>query len=178
MDALRIAELARRLTLLSEFPQYLTCNRAELIAHVLDAPAPLGELDCALLLSTQEIDRVCSHAVQRLGEQSSKPLLDVLGMMDAERVVAMYLTLPADRRHRVAACDPTWSYYISTRPPEAETVVAFAAAFAELERANNPRNYAKQSLSSVLAHAAEEVRDGVSVTDVLRAFANALDPQP
>lgn len=113
--ATRIAMLARLYLLLGKHPEYLTANTGERIDRALDAPIPLNAVDKTLLMAATEIDRVCGYTVMLLRGQMSKPLLDALGVMDPDRIVAMYYALP-DRRREIVKRDPVWAYAIEHAP--------------------------------------------------------------
>lgn len=113
--ATRIAMLARLYLLLGKHPEYLTANTGERIDRALDAPIPLNAVDKTLLMAATEIDRVCGYTVMLLRGQTSKPLLDALGVMDPDRIVAMYYALP-DRRREIVKRDPAWAYHIEHEP--------------------------------------------------------------
>jgi hypothetical protein len=111
----RIAMLARLYMLLGKHPEYLTANTGERIDRALEASIPLNGVDKTLLMAATEIDRVCGHTVMLLRGQASKPLLDALGVMDPDRIVAMYYALP-DRRREIVRRDPAWAYHIDHAP--------------------------------------------------------------
>ena len=118
----RIAMLARLYLLLGKHPEYLTANTGERIDRALEAPIPLNAIDKTLLMAATEIDRVCGYTVMMLRGQTSKPLLDALGVMDPDRIVAMYYALP-DRRRRVVKRDPVWAYHIEHAPEGLDDVM-------------------------------------------------------
>lgn len=113
--ATRIAMLARLYVLLGKHPDYLTSDTGERIDRALNAPIPLNAVDKTLLMAATEIDRVCGYTVMLLRGQTSKPLLDALGVMDPDRIVAMYYALP-DRRRKIVLSDPAWAYHIEHAP--------------------------------------------------------------
>jgi hypothetical protein len=121
--ATRIALLARLYMLLGKHPEYLTASTGERIDRALEAPVPLNGVDKTLLMAATEIDRVCGHTVMVLRGQTSKPLLDALGVMDPDRIVAMYFALP-DRRREVVRRDPAWAYHIEHAPEGLAEVMA------------------------------------------------------
>jgi hypothetical protein len=126
----RIAFKARLYRLLSERPEYMAVGGEELIGRLLSAQVPLGELDKTLVLGASELDRVCAHAVRVLSNVSDRPLLDALGMMDADRIIAVYHALPPKRR-AVVLRDPVWAYHVANAPPETPAAVAEVAADAQ-----------------------------------------------
>jgi hypothetical protein len=119
----RISLLARLYMLLGKHPEYLTANTGERIDRALEAPMPLNAVDKTLLMAATEIDRVCGHTVMVLRGQTSKPLLDALGVMDPDRIVAMYYALP-DRRREIVRRDPAWAYHIEHAPEGLAEVMA------------------------------------------------------
>jgi hypothetical protein len=121
--ATRIAMLARLYMLLGKHPEYLTANTGERIDRALEAPMPLNGVDKTLLMAATEIDRVCGHTVMVLRGQTSKPLLDALGVMDPDRIIAMYYALP-DRRREIVKRDPAWAYHINNAPEGLAEVMA------------------------------------------------------
>lgn len=121
--ATRISLLARLYMLLGKHPEYLTANTGERIDRALESPIPLNGVDKTLLMAATEIDRVCGHTVMVLRGQTSRPLLDALGVMDPDRIVAMYYALP-DRRREVVRRDPAWAYHIEHAPEGLAEVMA------------------------------------------------------
>ena len=145
MSSANIGFLTRRFQLLAERPELMVTDRAALIERMLGMAVPLSELDRTLALHAGELDRLCAHAVRVLRERSAKPLLDVLGVLDPDRIVAMYFALPPKRR--VAALrDPAWAYHVGNMPPGVEAAVANIAQLAEetqelqADRARNGAN--------------------------------------
>jgi hypothetical protein len=112
---LRIALLARRLTVLAQRPELLTADPDTCVAQALtdSAPGPLELLDAVLATSAGELDRMCAHAVRWLGSTSAgkRAVLDVLGVLTPDRIVAMYYALPPERR-KVARRDPAWAFHV------------------------------------------------------------------
>jgi hypothetical protein len=111
----RIAVYARLYMLLGKYPEYLTAKTGERIDRALDAPIALNGFDLTLLMAATEIDRVCAHTVMVLRDERSKGLLNALGVMDPDRIVAMYYALPNGRRE-VVRQDPAWAYHIDHAP--------------------------------------------------------------
>lgn len=136
--AFRIALLVRRYRLLSERPQYLTTNRAELIERMLDAPVAVGDFDRSLILHASEVDRLCAHAVRSLAHRAPAAVLDMLGVLDPDRIVGMYYALPP-RRQAAVRRDPAWAYHLEHAPPETSEAVAEVARLAEDIQATTAR---------------------------------------
>ena len=131
--AYRIGFLARRYRLLSERPEFLTANRAELIERVLASPVTIGELDRSMILHASELDRLCAHAVRGLAQRTSRPVLDLLGVLSPERLAAMYYALPENRRAGVRR-DPAWAYHVERVPlGTAEAVEEFEQLAEDLQ---------------------------------------------
>lgn len=136
--AFRIAVLARRYWLLSERPQYLTSNRAELIECMLDAQVAVGDFDRSLILHASEVDRLCAHAVRHLAHRAPAAVLDMLGVLDPDRVVGMYYALTPKRQAAVRR-DPAWGYHLEHAPPETGEAVAEVERLAEDVQATTAR---------------------------------------
>jgi len=128
--AFRIAFKARLYRLLSQRPEYLSTDRAEVIERLLDAPVPLGDLDRTLLLHAGELDRLCGYAVRTLAQRAHTPALHVLAVLDPDRLAAMYYALPEDRREWVRR-DEAWAYHVDRVPEDAEQAVAEVAEWAQ-----------------------------------------------
>lgn len=123
--AYQIAFLARRYRLLSERTEFLTANRAELIERILASPVTIGEFDRTVLLHTTELDRLCAHAVRSFARRAPAAVLDVLSVLAPDRLAAMYLALPENRRE-VVRRDPAWAYHVERMPPgTAEAIAEF-----------------------------------------------------
>jgi hypothetical protein len=129
-QAQTIAFLARRYRLLSERPEYLTGTHGQRIELLLKSG--LGELDRTLILYTSAIDRLCGHLVTLLRTESDTPsaLLDAFGVMDPDRIVAVYYALPDGRREEVRS-DPVWAYHILNAPPGVGQAIEEIAQLAE-----------------------------------------------
>jgi hypothetical protein len=122
--AFKIATLAHGYALLARRPELWTNNVGERITRATsdEGPGRLSAFDAILVAQSGSIDRLCAYAVvvlSRKGGRTSE-LLDVLGMLDADRVLAIYYALPDDRR-AVVARDNAWAFHIS-RAPAAEIV--------------------------------------------------------
>jgi hypothetical protein len=68
-------------------------------------------LDRWLITQATELDEMCGYAVAKLRKMAAAPLLDVLGVLDPERIVAMYYVLPERRRSAVLR-DGFWAYHV------------------------------------------------------------------
>ena len=145
MNSCEIAYLSRRFVLLADRPELCCTDKAELIERVLDMAVPLSELDRTLVLHAGELDRLCAHAVRVLRVRSVKPLLDVLGVLDPDRIAALYYALPLRRRGAMQR-DPVWAWHVDHAPPGTEAAVAAVEALAvdtqamQAERARNGAN--------------------------------------
>jgi hypothetical protein len=126
----RIAFKARLYRLLSERPEYLTASRADVIERMLDAQVAIGEFDRTLILHASEADRLCGHAVYGLSRRAPLGVLDVLSILDPDRLVAMYYALPLSRRASVRR-DAAWAYHVERAPEDIQTVVTEVAGWAK-----------------------------------------------
>jgi hypothetical protein len=129
--AYEIALLARAYRILARRPELWTHDRAERVRHALndDGPGRLSALDAVLAFQTGKLDVLCAYAVAKLrrpGERNAS-VLDLLGMLDPNRIVAIYYALPDERRH-VATRDPVWAYHVGNAPHD-----EIRAALADLE---------------------------------------------
>jgi hypothetical protein len=103
--AFEIAANARRYARLARRPELLTSDRkARASAALTDGPpGPLALYDAALTIGASELDRFSAYVVALLsspkrGSRSVATLLDSLGVLDPDRVAAIYFALPAERR--------------------------------------------------------------------------------
>jgi hypothetical protein len=120
--AFSIAFLARRFVLLADRPELCVNDRAERIERLLNLCIPLSEIDRTACVHASELDHVCVQALRILRKRSSKSLLDGLGIMDADRVCALYYALP-ERRRKPMLRDPVWAYDVSNAPPGMEQAI-------------------------------------------------------
>lgn len=150
--AYKIAFLARRYRLLSERVELLTPDRAELVERILASPVTIGEFDRSVILHTNELDRLCAHAVRALSQRASTPVLDVLGVLDADRLVAMYYALPESRRAAVRR-DVAWSYNVEQAPE------GIAEAIADVERKAEAMQATTARLAGLAALAPSAARE-------------------
>jgi hypothetical protein len=130
MSAANVAFLARRFRLLADRPEWMLAHREELIERMLDRAVAVSELDRTLILHATELDRLCAYAVRVLSKRSAKLLVDVLGVLNPDRIVAMYFALPVRRRGFMLR-DPAWGYHVTNMPPETERLVDVVASLAE-----------------------------------------------
>lgn len=147
----RIAFLARRYRLLSERPELLTADRAELVERILASPIPVGEFDRTLILHAGEIDRLCAYTVRALSDRCSAAVLDVLGVLDPDRLVAVYYALPSSRRESVRR-DPAWGYHVGHAPD------GIAEAVAEVDELASITQTTTSRLSVLAAQTTSEAR--------------------
>jgi hypothetical protein len=104
-----IAGNARRFRLLA---RRLNQTRSERKAQALDNESPLALYDVALVAGASELDKLCAQAVETIaaGGQGIGRVLDLLSVLEGDRIVAMYLALE-ERRH-VVLHNPTWARYV------------------------------------------------------------------
>ena len=122
-SAYRIALKARLFRVLCDRPAYLVADRGELIERMLGAPVPLSELERTLVLGANEVDLLCAQAVRTLSHRTSDALLDVLAVLDPERLVAIYYALPCKRRGLVRR-EPAWAYHVDHEPEDTAAALA------------------------------------------------------
>jgi hypothetical protein len=142
MSAAAIAYQARMFRLLADRPELCCADKAERIERMLNLMIPLSELDRTLVLHATELDHLCAHAIRVLREESNKSLLDTLGILDNNRICALYWALPPKRRFIVIR-DPTFGYAVSNAPSGTEAAIADLQALADetqVMQANRARN--------------------------------------
>ncbi|HET7571777.1 MAG TPA: hypothetical protein VFJ77_03810 [Gaiellaceae bacterium] len=127
----KIALLARAYRMLARRPELWTHDCAERLRHALtdDGPGRMSALDAVLVFQAGKLDVLCAYAVailRRPGERNAK-ILDLLGMLDPDRIAAIYYALPDERRNIVKR-DPAWAYHLGRTPHDDVT-----AALADLE---------------------------------------------
>ena len=99
----RIALWARLYRLLAERAEYRHPDAAERYDRTDRAAVPsLGRVDAELIARSGELDRLCGAAVRSLRERWNAELADVLAALDPERLAAVALALPEDRRRAPA----------------------------------------------------------------------------
>jgi hypothetical protein len=113
MDAHRVALLVRLFRLLANRHEFRTPDAARRIdaAWTSSSPGSLPVLDRWLITQATELDQMCGYTVAKLRKTASAPVLDVLGVLDPERIVAMYYVLPERRRSAVLR-DGVWAYHV------------------------------------------------------------------
>ncbi len=90
----------------------------------------MSRLDSTLIEQADELDRLCGYAVRMLGRHRNAAVLDLLGMLDGDRIVALYYALPPARRHATLG-DSTWAYYVGRAPEDTDDALAAVADLAE-----------------------------------------------
>jgi hypothetical protein len=110
-----IAANARRYRLLSRRPEFLSHSRVVRADHALsDESLPVLDLfDAVMAIGTSELDRFCGYAVALLNnpKRRSGPLLDAIGILDPDRVAAIFFALDPSRR-KVMRDDPACAYHV------------------------------------------------------------------
>ena len=121
-QAYRVAIRARAYRLLAQRPELRTHDHDDRLRHALEdePPGRMRALDAILVHQAGELDILCGYAVALLSRPGARTseLLDLLGMLDPEHLLAIYFALPEDRRRAVTR-DFVWTYYVS-RAPAAE----------------------------------------------------------
>jgi hypothetical protein len=146
-NALAAALYARVYRLLADRPEFLTADRQARLdaAWTSDAPGCLCLVDRVLIGRLADVDLMCGYAVAKLRTGASSTLLDVLGCLDAERVVGMYLALPARRRLAVMR-DPVWAYRV--RHADLPAIREAAAFWADMPDGQVPPDMSAEAQSS------------------------------
>ncbi len=133
--ALAIALKARLYRLLAERPDFSRWDPGERIAATSAdrLPLPLGRLDQVLIDRAEETDLMCGYAVRKLrdGGHGQAGVLDVLGMLSPDRILAMYYALSPERRRTVTRTDGVWSYHAARTPEGVEDAEREIAEWAE-----------------------------------------------
>jgi hypothetical protein len=113
-------------------PEFLNATEQERPARAFSGEAiPLVLLDAALVAEVSEVDRLCAYAVRTLqGSGQKAALLDVLGMLEPDRIVAMYYALPPKRREAVRN-DFAWNYYVAEVEAEMPDAIWDVTSLAE-----------------------------------------------
>jgi hypothetical protein len=77
-------------------------------------------LDATLVHQAGELDILCGYAVALLSRPAGRTaeLLDLLGMLDPDHLLAVYFALPEDRRHAVMR-DFVCAYHVHRAPAAA-----------------------------------------------------------
>lgn len=119
LDPLGIALKARLYRLVADRPEFLTTDVGARLdaAWTSDAPGSLALIDRIGVAGMTEVDRLCAYAVAKLRGAASGAVLDVLGMLDPERLVAMFYALPQERR-QVVLRDGAWAFYVNRVDPD------------------------------------------------------------
>lgn len=117
--AYRIALYAHAYQLLARRPELWTADRDRRLDRALaDAgPGRLPLLDAVLVSQAGMLDVLCSYSVAMLQRPGARnvEVLDLLGMLDRDRIAAIYHALPVDRR-AVVTRDPIWGYHVQHAP--------------------------------------------------------------
>lgn len=131
--AFNVAAHARRFTLLADRIDLLYPDAAQRTERVLsdDTKTPL---DVMLVGGADEADRICAVALAQLRGDTpqAKPVLSLLSVLPAERLLGVYFALPVDRRGQCET-DPVWAYHLRRIP---DGVADAQADLAELAEAN------------------------------------------
>lgn len=140
--AFEIAARARRYALLAERPELLYPD-AEHRAERVIADDTRSQLDVLLLAGVDDLDRVCAAAVAKLNHDKAEPVLDLLGVLPADYLLAIYFALPSDQRGQCCS-DQVWAYHLRRIPDGVDEATGTLRQLAELER---PEDEADRLLS-------------------------------
>ena len=110
-----VALYTRRFALIAARPEFLRDDQQARATHAL-AEAPPGELpllDAAQMIGSSELDRLCGYAVALLNSPGNfyRPILDLLGVLDPDRICGIYFALDSTRRGRLLR-DPVWAFHV------------------------------------------------------------------
>lgn len=72
-------------------------------------------LDVMLIAGADEADRICAAAVAALKEDTLFPVVSLLSVLPAERLLGVYFALPVERRGQCES-DPVWAYHLRRVP--------------------------------------------------------------
>ena len=185
-----IATLHRRLMLLSDRVEYCCPDKELLIDRLLGLCIPISELDIGLVLQATELDRLCAHFIRALRERHNKFLIEALGVMSADRVIACHYALPPSKQVK-ALRDVAWAYQVTENCPfgteRAIQALAVLAADTQWHAANRSRNHPNDKAATPARNAFEQVRrnylrmevglpvdDAMKPAAVLRVFTEEL----
>lgn len=123
----RIAWMAFRFGLLSR-AELRHPDKAERVERTLD----YGDLAAFRVINADELDRLCGYAVAVLQWPSAPPgpVLDLLGVLDADRLLGVHYALPREQRSAITRRDGVWDYHACRAPDDIEAAMA---AIRELE---------------------------------------------
>ena len=127
--AFEVAANARRFRLLARRPEFLSPLRSARIHYALDDEiGPTHLFDAAQLVGASVLDRFSGYVVALLNSserRSVATLLDAIGILEPDRVAAIYFALKAEHRYEMRR-DPACAYHvqqIEADVPAAETVL-------------------------------------------------------
>ena len=105
--------------MLARRPELWSHDVGAAVQHALtdEGPGRLCALDAVLVFQTGKLDVLCAYAVAMLRRDGARSaeVLDLLGMLDADRIAAIYYALPEERRE-VVTRDPVWAYDLQRAP--------------------------------------------------------------
>ena len=111
---------ARLYRVLADHDEYMRDDPGERIDRTAANVSPcLSEVDAALIANASELDFVCAYAVRLLRKSASAAVLDLLGIMRADRLAAIAYALPEDRRKAIVRRDPYWARAVAAFDGEA-----------------------------------------------------------
>lgn len=114
----RIVMLSRLYMLLGKHPECLPANTGEHVRTSLQ----LNGIDRSLLVAATEIDRLCSYTLM-LHSDTSDALFAALGVIDPDRIIAMFYALPSRRREMIMR-NPAWTYHLEDEPEGLAQIMA------------------------------------------------------
>jgi len=99
LDSLQIAWRARLFALLGRRPELRSSDRDTRIHHALiENCCCLHLFDAFSIVHASDLDRLCGQAVSLFRRRATLDVLELLSMLDPERICALYYALPRGRR--------------------------------------------------------------------------------
>lgn len=139
--AYKIAFLTHAYQLLARRPELGAYDACERLRHALtdEGPGRLSLLDAVLVLQAGRLDVICGYAVSMLSVPGARTagVVDLLGMLDTDRIVAIYHALPAERRH-VVTRDPVWAHHVHHAPTKAIEAALVALEWLDTDPISEP----------------------------------------
>jgi hypothetical protein len=111
---------ARLCRLLADRPEFMNEDVGARLdmAWTEEPPGSLPLLDRVLMAGSDELDRLCAYVLRHLRERAEAAVLDVVGVLGPERLLAIYVSL-SRRRQTAVLRDPVWAYHVGRANLEA-----------------------------------------------------------
>jgi hypothetical protein len=131
-----IAVRARLFRLLADRPEYRSRDLGERLAATSRRRAPqLSPVDVEAIENADDLDRLCGAAVSilRRGGPTQAGIVDLFGWLEDDRLAAVALALPEDRRASIGREDPYWSRVVASI--DADAIAEVNAQIADFDAA-------------------------------------------